>query len=767
MKKKRLYLLSAVSAAAVLAACTADELLSEGGKAMRSIASADPTPIMVSALVDDGDWEDVAVGSDELHAAATRAGQNLNEGSLSTTVQSMALYAYGQSGNASGYSRFVLDTYNSSTQLFSATTMPVFPAGETSVNVYGWYPAMDTTPKTFVVQQDQSTDANFIKSDLMLANQESCTRSKTDNVYTVTAAELTFRHVLSKINMNITPGEGVTITQVVINGVNRTATISDTNPASLTASCNGNGSDAITVWTGTHLSGQLQISAVIPPQTLTNTFVTITANTPTKSGKTATYSLGSTGKSFATGKKYEMNLTVNQQDIKPQVHNISDWSDATGSVIIEGNTTGGGGDIELSEYEKTLTVAGSSQTVSIQSGSGTYTVVSSNTGVATASVSGTNITISPVKAGVANVLVSNSSGEYGIVSVTVNKATPTVTPPTAVSGTMTYNKTAQTLFSGGSTTGGTLQFALGTSSSATGTWSTSLPQATNAGTHYVWYKVVGNDNYNDVAATRGVSKEIAKLTPTITLSPSSLSFAGATGVNKTFTVSFNGDNSLSVASSSSSIATVSPASLSSSGGTVTVTSKGYGNATITVSAAATPNCNAPANKTVAVTSTNDPGISLASSTVGMIVGANGKAYNNLSAMKGFTTAIAVVVYKSGNSGYAISLKDAAEQTWNTINGWVDVHDRIVPSTAYGTLPSPPIPYTWLVLTKDNYSKFIPNGYNAINGYITSAGGTALSGKYWSCSESSIVGGYSFNSTYWRDGGDGKDYSFNVRPCLGF
>ncbi len=769
MKKKKLTLLSAVTAAAIMAACTADEMLSEGGKATRSVASADPTPIMVSALVDNGDWEDVAVGSDELHAVGTRADQTLNEGSLSGTVQSMALYAYGQSGNASGYNRFVLDSYNSSTKQFSATTMPVFPAGETSVNVYGWYPAVDSPAKTFAVQPDQSSDANFIKSDLMLANQASCTRTKANNVYTVTPAALTFRHVLSKINMNITPGEGVTITQVVINGVNRTATINDGTKTSLTATCSGNGSDAITVWTGTHSSGQLKISAVIPPQTLKNTFVTITANTPTKSGKTATYSLGATGKSFVTGKKYVMNLTVNQQDIKPQVHNISDWSDATGSVTIEGNTSGGGGDIELSEYEKTLTVAGSSQTVSIQSGSGTYTVVSSNTSVATASVSGTNITISPVNAGVANVLVSKANGEYGIVSVTVNKGTPTVTPPTAVSGTKTYNKSAQTLFEGGSTTGGTLQFALGTNSSATGTWTTSRPTATNAGIHYVWYRVVGNANYNDVAATRGVSKEIAKLTPTITLSPTSLSFAGTVGVNKTFTVSFDGDNTLSVASSSSSIATVSPTSLSPTDGNVTVTSQGYGDATITVSAEATSNCNAPANKTVAVTSIQDPGVALSASTVGMIVGANGKAYNSLSDMSDFTNAVAVVVYKNGDSGYAISLVDAPKQEWDTINDWsASGSDRIVPSSAYGNnLPNPPSGYYWLVLSANNYKMFIPNGYNDISGYISSAGGTALSGYYFSTS--GYTGTYGaavcFTSQHWSS--LNNDDSRLVRPCLAF
>ncbi|MBR1542489.1 MAG: fimbrillin family protein [Bacteroidaceae bacterium] len=771
MKKKKLTLLSAVAAAAVLAACTADELLSEGGKATRSVSSADPTPIMVSALVDNGDWEDVAVGSDELHPVGTRADQTLNEGSLSTTVQSMVLYAYGQSGNASGYTRYVLDSYNSSTKQFSATTMPVFPAGETSVNVYGWYPAMDSTPKTFQVQSDQSTNDNFIKSDLMLANQVSCTRSKnSSNEYTVTAAQLTFRHVLSKINMNITPGEGVTITQVVINGVNRTATINDGTKTSLTATCSGNGSDAITVYSGSYntTSSALQISAVIPPQTLTNTFVTITANTPTKTSKTATYSLGSTGKSFATGKKYVMNLTVNQQDITTKAHDISAWSDATVSVTIEGNTSGGGGDIELSEYEKTLTVAGSSQTVTI-TGSGSYSVVSSNTGVATASVSGTSISISPVSAGVANVLVSNSSGEYGIVSVTVNKGTPTVTPPTAVSGTKTYNKSAQTLFQGGSTSGGTLQFALGTSSAATGSWSNSLPTATNAGTHYVWYRVVGNANYNDVAETKGVSNEIAKLTPTITLSPTSLSFAGATGATKTFTVSFDGDNTLSVASGSTSVATVSPASLSSSGGTVTVTSKGYGNATITVSAAATPNCNEPTNKTVAVTSINDPGVALYASTVGMIVGANGKAYNSRSDMSGFTDAVAVVVYKIGGSGYAISLVDATRPSWNDINEWEGTgDDKIVPYGSYiNFLPSPPSGFNWLVLSKDNYSKFIPNGYGDINGYISSADGNALSGDYWSCSEYDSERGWSFCSTHWYDPSGKKAISHKIRPCLAF
>ena len=32
-------------------------------------------------------------------------------------------------------------------------------------------------------------------------------------------------------------------------------------------------------------------------------------------------------------------------------------------------------------------------------------------------------------------------------------------------------------------------------------YTTSIPTATNAGTYYVWYKVVGDDNHNDTAAS--------------------------------------------------------------------------------------------------------------------------------------------------------------------------------------------------------------------------------------------------------------------------
>ena len=77
----------------------------------------------------------------------------------------------------------------------------------------------------------------------------------------------------------------------------------------------------------------------------------------------------------------------------------------------------------------------------------------------------------------------------------IEKATPTVTAPTAVSN-LEYTGEAQVLVTAGTTSGGTLQYKVDN-----GEWSEYLPTATNAGTYTVYYKVIGNDNYNDVAET--------------------------------------------------------------------------------------------------------------------------------------------------------------------------------------------------------------------------------------------------------------------------
>ena len=81
--------------------------------------------------------------------------------------------------------------------------------------------------------------------------------------------------------------------------------------------------------------------------------------------------------------------------------------------------------------------------------------------------------------------------------------------------TLTYNGQEQALVTAGEATGGTMQYALGDANGATQPYTTSIPTGTNAGTYYVWYRAVGDNNHSDVEATC-VSVDIEKAAITIT-----------------------------------------------------------------------------------------------------------------------------------------------------------------------------------------------------------------------------------------------------------
>lgn len=78
---------------------------------------------------------------------------------------------------------------------------------------------------------------------------------------------------------------------------------------------------------------------------------------------------------------------------------------------------------------------------------------------------------------------------------------PTVVAPTQKDS-LIYNGSAQELVNPGSVEGGTMYYALGEDgiNAPTDGWSTAVPKGTEAdGLYYVWYKVVGDEGYNDVA----------------------------------------------------------------------------------------------------------------------------------------------------------------------------------------------------------------------------------------------------------------------------
>ena len=92
----------------------------------------------------------------------------------------------------------------------------------------------------------------------------------------------------------------------------------------------------------------------------------------------------------------------------------------------------------------------------------------------------------------------NISYTNGMLTIS-EKPTATVTKAPEAK-TLTYTGSAQSLVTAGSAEGGEMQYALGTETEATQPYTTSIPSKTDAGTYYVWYKVIGDANHNDSEA---------------------------------------------------------------------------------------------------------------------------------------------------------------------------------------------------------------------------------------------------------------------------
>ena len=215
-------------------------------------------------------------------------------------------------------------------------------------------------------------------------------------------------------------------------------------------------------------------------------------------------------------------------------------------------------------------------------------------------------TVTATGAGTAVVTCTNTgyTSAPATYTIVVEQKTPTVTVPVLASG-WTYDTTAKDLLTAGSVGAGegTMEY------STDGTnWSTSVPQATNAGSYTLYYKVNGAPGYADVAATPLGTVTVAKATPTITLSANSGTVKALARDYQLFDATLTTEAVtegavLTVTSSSTNIATATPAN-PTSGGNITVKGASVGSTTTTtikVSSSATSNYNAAAPVTYTVT----------------------------------------------------------------------------------------------------------------------------------------------------------------------
>ena len=234
---------------------------------------------------------------------------------------------------------------------------------------------------------------------------------------------------------------------------------------------------------------------------------------------------------------------------------------SAGSATITASVNGGAtatcavsvSSIRLNKSTTTIYIGGSETLTATTAPNASETVTwqSSNTSVATVS----NGTVTAKAAGTATITATSASGARAACAVTVNsKPAATVTVAPAPIGGLVYNNSELTLASAGTASGGTMQYALGTASAATGSYSSTIPKAKDAGTYYIWYKAVGDASHTDssptyVTATIGKA-EATKTDPTAktglqyTGSPQALANGGSSS-HGTFTYSSTQNGSYS------------------------------------------------------------------------------------------------------------------------------------------------------------------------------------------------------------------------------
>ena len=168
-------------------------------------------------------------------------------------------------------------------------------------------------------------------------------------------------------------------------------------------------------------------------------------------------------------------------------------------------------EVGLSWAETELTYNGSKQLP-------TVTVTGTVNGDAvSATVTGTQINAGEYTATVTK-LTGKKAGNYVLpAAVTadfrIQKAIPAVTAPTPVEGLVETGE-EQALVKAGITTGGTLKYSL----EKKGTYTEAIPTGKAAGTYTVWYRVDGDDNYEDIAADSVKVKILNKITDSVTVS---------------------------------------------------------------------------------------------------------------------------------------------------------------------------------------------------------------------------------------------------------
>jgi len=195
-----------------------------------------------------------------------------------------------------------------------------YPADGSNIDICAYYPKIVSSSTTsFNVGTSQTSAANYQDYDLMYA-------IKLTNKAKGSTHELSFRHALAKIVVNLSAGNGVSdsdltsyVTAVKLKSLKPTATFSISGGAVGSITATGTAAD-VSIKGSTVTSSH---NAIIVPQAKSGAFIEVTYN-----GNTYTYSLPSST-TFSPGYVYTYNISVNSAGISLSTTSITGWTSTT------------------------------------------------------------------------------------------------------------------------------------------------------------------------------------------------------------------------------------------------------------------------------------------------------------------------------------------------------------------------------------------------------------------------------------------------------
>lgn len=391
-------------------------------------------------------------------------------------------------------------------------------------------------------------------------------------------------------------------------------------------------------------------------------------------------------------------------------------------------------------------------------------------------VSGTDYTVSGATSGTAvntyTVTITGTGNYTGSKTADwkINKAQCLVTTHPAARS-LVYNGAAQELVTAGVSDHGTMYYYVSTSpqrpdkSSIT---STAIPTGTEQGTYYVtYYAKSPDDNYDDSPVLGPVAVTIQKRPVTLTAVDATIdgcdedpygtrysgrTFGGLTASTYTNYVTANTGTDVGLVTGHyvSSIY-LEPSTVAPGTGTLMPSS-----AVICDAGGNDVSPNYLVSYADGTLTVSDPGVALANSQVGYVVGSNGKAYDvtHLCMPQGVSI-IGMVAYKSGSSGIVISARYVDAMTWDDARAY-----HVSAGSFYVSDLTATTEKTWGLPSKSQYNTQMwgAGGFGSYTGmsrYLTAAYCTGLAplrGLWVSdgyTNPDGSYGGYSYVGGTWQ------------------